>query len=171
MDTQETFAAKGAFASVMPRFDPAGLESRTSGRAGYLAEQMRRMNERIDRLAERMEHMEKCMARMEHMAAHMERIEHMEKCMEHMKERMECMEKRTDRLELRYDAMEESGSMEFQAVRTEMEVVYKTLFQQIDMVNGKADRILFTKDIHEYDRLKARVEALELGFGRRCDML
>ena len=140
MDTQETFAAKGAFASVMPRFDPAGLEGRTSGRAGYLAEQMRRMNERIDRLAERMEH---------------------------MKERMECMEKRADRLELRYDAMEESGSMEFQAVRTEMEVVYKTLFQQIDMVNGKADRILFTKDIHEYDRLKARVEALELGFGRR----
>lgn len=79
-------------------------------------------------------------------------------------ERIGRLEERMDRLEERMDKIEADMNMEFQAVRTEMDVLYKTLQKEIDMVNDKVDRLLLMKDVVEYDKINIRLEVLEKGY-------
>ena len=93
-----------------------------------------------------------------------ERIGRLEERMDRLEERMDSLEKRMDRLEERVDKLEADMNMEFQAVRTEMDVLYKTLQKEIDMVNDKVDRLLLMKDVVEYDKINIRLEVLEKGY-------
>ena len=93
-----------------------------------------------------------------------ERIGRLEERMDRLEERMDSLEKRMDRLEERVDKLEADMNMEFQAVRTEMDVLYKTLQKEIDMVNDKVDRLLLMKNVDEYDKINIRLEVLEKGY-------
>lgn len=78
--------------------------------------------------------------------------------------RMDKLESRMVKLEDKVDNLEFSMNLEFQAVRTEMEVVDKSLKKEIGILSSKVDRLLFTKDVEGYDELKVRVDVLEKGY-------
>ena len=54
--------------------------------------------------------------------------------------------------------------MEIQAVRTEMEVVNRSLKQDISFLNDKIDRIIFLKDVEGIEKMKIRIDVLEQGY-------
>lgn len=74
------------------------------------------------------------------------------------------LDSRMDRLEGKVESLESNMNLEFQAVRTEMEVVDKSLKKEINILSIKVDRLLFTKDVEGYDELKVRVDVLEKGY-------
>ena len=79
-------------------------------------------------------------------------------------DRMDKLDGRMDKLDGRIDNLESNMNMEFQAVRTEMEVVDKSLKKEISILSSKVDRLLFTKDVEGYEQLKVRVDVLEKGY-------
>lgn len=81
-----------------------------------------------------------------------------------IEERLDRFEARIGSLEARMDKLEADMNMEFQAVRTEMDVLYKTLQKEMDMVNDKVDRLMLMKDVDEYDKINIRLEVLEKGY-------
>ena len=79
-------------------------------------------------------------------------------------ERMDQLDGRMDQLDDRIDNLESNMNMEFRAVRTEMEVVDKSLKKEMGILSSKVDRLLFTKDVEGYEQLKVRVDVLEKGY-------
>lgn len=84
--------------------------------------------------------------------------------LERMDTRMDKLESGLTGLNSRIDELESNMSLEFYAVRTEMDVVNKSLKKEIDMLNNKVDRLLFTKDVEGYDKIDARLMVLEEGY-------
>ena len=95
--------------------------------------------------------------------------------MDNLESRMDRQESRMDKLEIKIDSVESGLNrkidnleanvfMEIQAVRTEMEVVNKSLKQDIGVLDQKIDRLLFTKDVDGYEQMKVRIEVLEDGY-------
>ena len=83
---------------------------------------------------------------------------------DHLEDKVDHLEEKVDHLEDKVDNLESNMNMEFQAVRTEMEFVHNSLKQEIDMVNGKVDRLIIARDVEEYDQIKVRVDVLEKGY-------
>ena len=83
---------------------------------------------------------------------------------DHLEGKVDHLEEKVDHLEDKVDNLESNMNMEFQAVRTEMEFVHNSLKQEIDMVNGKVDRLIIARDVEEYDQIKVRVDVLEKGY-------
>ena len=71
---------------------------------------------------------------------------------------------RMDKLDDRMDKLEFSMNMEFYAVRTEMDVMNKSLKKEISVLSSKVDRLMFEKDVEGYDKINVRLEALERGY-------
>lgn len=84
--------------------------------------------------------------------------------LERMDTRMDKMESGLNGLNTRMDKLESDMNMEFYAVRTEMEVVNKSLKKEIDILNNKIDRLMFVKDVEGYDKMNSRLEVLEEGY-------
>ena len=85
--------------------------------------------------------------------------------------RMDQLDSRMDQLETglnglngRMDKLESDINMEFYAVRKEMDVLNKSLQEQIDVLGSKVDRLMFTKDVEGYDKIDARLTVLENGY-------
>ena len=68
------------------------------------------------------------------------------------------------KLSKKIDNLESNVFMEIQAVRTEMEVVNRSLKRDISVLDQKIDRLMFSKDVDGYERMKVRVEVLEEGY-------
>ncbi|MDE6738259.1 MAG: hypothetical protein K2K07_04120 [Lachnospiraceae bacterium] len=64
----------------------------------------------------------------------------------------------------RIDTLETNINMEIQAVRTEMEVVNRSLKQDIGFLNDKIDRIIILKDVEGIEKMKIRIDVLEQGY-------
>lgn len=109
------------------------------------------INARLDKIEERLDRLEA-------------RIGSLETRMDKLEMRMDSLEARMNRLEAKVNKLEADMNMEFQAVRTEMDVLYKTLQKEIDMVNDKVDRLLLMKNVDEYDKINIRLEVLEKGY-------
>ncbi len=54
--------------------------------------------------------------------------------------------------------------MEFRAVRIEMDVVNKSLKEDISILNDKVDRLMYTKDVDGYEKMKIQVNLLTQGY-------
>lgn len=93
-----------------------------------------------------------------------ERMDAVENGITTLTERMDAVESGITGLTERMDTLEENINMEFWAVRTEMDGLYKSLRQDIVILNHKADRLMFSKDVEGYDRMKVRVDVLEKGY-------
>lgn len=82
--------------------------------------------------------------------------------------RMDSLDSKIDsvesRLNKKIDNLESNVFMEIQAVRTEMEGVNRSLKRDIGVLDQKIDRLMFSKDVDGYDRMKVRVEVLENGY-------
>lgn len=78
--------------------------------------------------------------------------------------RMDKLDDRMDKLDGRIDKLESNMNMEFYAVRTEMDVMNKSLKKEISVLSSKVDRLMFVKDVEEYDKINVRLEALERGY-------
>lgn len=138
------------FTAVISRMDSMNsrMEAMESG-----------LNGRMDSMESRMNSME---SRMEAMESGLnDRMDSMEGHMEAMEGHMEAME---TRLNDRIDNLESNMDMEFKAVRTEMNVVYKTLKKDISILDDKIDRIMYTKDVDGHERMKIQVELLAKGY-------
>ncbi|MCM1123382.1 MAG: hypothetical protein NC416_12440 [Eubacterium sp.] len=81
-----------------------------------------------------------------------------------LNKRLDNLETRVDNLESRFNKMESDMDMEFKAVRTEMDVAYKMLKQDISVLNGKFDRLMYTKDVDGYEKMKIQVDLLTRGY-------
>lgn len=92
------------------------------------------------------------------------RMDKLEGRMDKLEGKVDKLDSRMDKLEDKVDNLEFSMNLEFQAVRTEMEVVDKSLKKEIGILSSKVDRLLFTKDVEGYDELKVRVDVLEKGY-------
>lgn len=84
--------------------------------------------------------------------------------LERMDTRMDKLESGLTGLNSRIDELESNMSLEFYAVRTEMDVVNKSLKKEIDILSNKVDRLMFTKDVEGYDKIDARLMVLEEGY-------
>ena len=78
--------------------------------------------------------------------------------------RMDSMENGFNGLNDRMDKLESNMNMEFYAVRTEMDVLNKSLKKEIGVLSGKVDRLMFTKDVEGYEKINTRLEVLEKGY-------
>lgn len=78
--------------------------------------------------------------------------------------RMDSMVVGVNGLDGRMDNLESDMNMEFYAVRMEMDTLNKSLKKEIDMLSGKVDRLMFTKDVEGYDNINIRLEMLERGY-------
>ena len=94
----------------------------------------------------------------------LERMDKLDGRMDKLDSRMDKLDGRMDQLDDRIDNLESNMNMEFRAVRTEMEVVDKSLKKEIGILSSKVDRLLFTKDVEGYEQLKVRVDVLEKGY-------
>ena len=92
------------------------------------------------------------------------RMDKLEGRMDRLEDKVDKLEGRMDKLEDKVESLESNMNLEFQAVRTEMEVVDKSLKKEINILSIKVDRLLFTKDVEGYDELKVRVDVLEKGY-------
>lgn len=92
------------------------------------------------------------------------RLDNMDGRLDSIDGRQDSMDSRLDNLESRFDKMESDMHMEFKAVRTEMDVAYKMLKQDIFVLNDKMDRIIYTKDIAGSEKMKIQVELLTKGY-------
>lgn len=115
---------------------------------------------------------------LEHISVIEERIGAIEERMDALEARMDALEARMDALEARVDAMEKriddmkaDFDMEIQAVRTEMEVVYKALKKDIAVLDSKIDRLSYTKDVDGFDKINIRIEVLEDGYRELREMI
>lgn len=90
-------------------------------------------------------------------------------------ERMDSMEsgltglgERIDRVEFglseRIDKLHSDMNMEFWAVRTEMNGVNESLKRDISILNDKVDRLMYTKDVDGYEKMKIQVDVLTQGY-------
>ncbi|MCM1268915.1 MAG: hypothetical protein NC302_13515 [Bacteroidales bacterium] len=116
-----------------------------------LGAQMNRLEERMDRVEERLDRVE-------------ERLDRVEERLDRVEERLDRVEERLDNMEARIDSLELDINMEFQAVRTEMGVVYKFSKEDAVRLEDKIDRISYTKDVEGYDKVNVRLEVLEEGY-------
>lgn len=78
--------------------------------------------------------------------------------------RMDKLDSRMDKLDSRIDKLESNMNMEFYAVRKEMDVLNKTLKKEINALSSKVDKLMFAKDVEEYDKVNIRLEVLERGY-------
>ena len=90
-------------------------------------------------------------------------------------ERMDSMESGlsglTDKVESglsglseRIDKLQSDMNMEFWAVRTEMNGVNESLKKDISILNDKVDRLMYTKDVDGYEKMKMQVDLLAQGY-------
>ena len=114
-----------------------------------------RMDTMESGLTNRMDHLENSVnTRMDKMDSRMDK---MDSRMDRLETRIDKIDSRMDKLESRMDHLESDMDMEFKAVRVEMDVVYKSL-------NDKLDRLLVTKDVDGYEKLKIQVDVLTQGY-------
>ncbi len=78
--------------------------------------------------------------------------------------RVDGVENGLNNLSDKLDAMESDINMEIQAVRTEMEVVNKSLKRDIGFLNEKVDHIMILKDVEGIGKMKIRLDVLEQGY-------
>ena len=92
------------------------------------------------------------------------RMDSLDSRMDCLDSRMDSLKTRTDKIDMRLDHLEADVDMEFKAVRTEMDVVYHSLRQDIAAVNDKIDRLMFIKDVDGYEKMKIQVDVLTQGY-------
>ncbi len=78
--------------------------------------------------------------------------------------RMDKVESGLTGLTERIDKLESNMDMEFRAVRIEMDVVNKSLKEDISILNDKVDRLMYTKDVDGYEKMKIQVNLLTKGY-------
>lgn len=78
--------------------------------------------------------------------------------------RMDKMETGLSGLNGRINKLESDMNMEFRAVRTEMDVVNKSLKKDISVLNDKVDRLMYIKDVDGYEKMKIQVDLLTQGY-------
>lgn len=78
--------------------------------------------------------------------------------------KFDTLETGQKKLHGRIDTLEDNINMEIQAVRTEMDMVYKSLKQDVGFLNDKVDRILILKDVDGVEKMKIRLDVLEQGY-------
>ena len=78
--------------------------------------------------------------------------------------KFDTLETGQKKLHGRIDTLEDNINMEIQAVRTEMDMVYKSLKQDVGFLNDKVDRILILKDVDGVEKIKIRLDVLEQGY-------
>lgn len=127
------------------------------------------LNRKIDGLETRMDKMESGLnGRMDGLETRMDgletRMDGLETRMDGLETRIGGLEIRVDGLGNRIDKMKSDNDMEFQAVRMEMDVANKSLKKDISVLNDKIDRLMFTKDVDGYEKMKIQVEALTQGY-------
>ena len=81
-----------------------------------------------------------------------------------LNERIDKVETGLSGLSERIDDLESDMNMEFRAVRTEMDVVNKSLKKDISILNDKIDRLMYTKDVDGYEKMKIQVDLLTQGY-------
>lgn len=135
------------------------------GRMDKLDEDNQTILERIGAIEERMDALEARMDAIE------KRMDALEARMDAIEERMDALEARVDAMEKRIDDMKADFDMEIQAVRTEMEVVYKALKKDIAVLDSKIDRLSYTKDVDGFDKINIRIEVLEDGYRELREMI
>ena len=64
----------------------------------------------------------------------------------------------------RIDKLDSDIDLEFYAVRKEMDEMNKLIQKQINVLDSKVDRLMFTKDVEGYDKINIRFEVLERGY-------
>lgn len=133
------------FMTILNRMDTMGTSF------SKLDSRMDRLEGKVDKLDSRMDKLEGRMDRLE------DKVDNLEG-------KVDKLEGRMDKLEDKVESLESNMNLEFQAVRTEMEVVDKSLKKEINILSIKVDRLLFTKDVEGYDELKVRVDVLEKGY-------
>lgn len=84
--------------------------------------------------------------------------------MDNLESKIGNLDTRMDSLESRMDSLESNMDLEFRAVRTEMDVVYKTLKKDISALDNKMDRLMYTKDVEGHEKMKMQVELLTKGY-------
>lgn len=94
----------------------------------------------------------------------MRRMDTVETGIVNLTDRMDAVETSITKLTGRVDTLETDINMEFWAVRMEMDSLNKSLKQDIVVLNNKVDRLMFSKDVEGYDRIRTRVEVLERGY-------
>ena len=92
------------------------------------------------------------------------RVEAVEDSVTNLTTRMEAVEDSVTNLTSRMDSFEASINMEFWAVRVEMDDMHKELKQEIKVVGDKVDRLMFSKDVEGYNKMKIRIDVLETGY-------
>ena len=134
MDSMET-----GFHGLNARMDQleTGLNNRMDKLETSLNERMDKLDDRMDKLDDRMDKLDG---------------------------RMDKIDGRIDKLDDRIDKLESDMNMEFYAVRTEMDVLNKSLNKQFDMLSGKVDRLMLTMDVEGYDQINIRLDVLERGY-------
>ncbi len=93
-----------------------------------------------------------------------ERMDVVESSITNLTGRVDVLENSVIKLTTRVDTLEASINMEFWAVRMEMDSLDKSLKQEIVVLVCKIDRLMFSKDVDGYERMKTRVEVLEQGY-------
>lgn len=165
------------FAAIMMRLDTVEISlkdlSGVNGKMDCLNDRMDGLDSRMDNLDSRMDGLD---SRMDSLDSRMDNLEEsLNSRMDKLDDRMDQLDARVDKLDAKIDCvelglnqkidnLEANVFMEIQAVRTEMEVVNKSLKQDIGVLDQKIDRLLFTKDVDGYEKLKIRVEVLEDGY-------
>ena len=64
----------------------------------------------------------------------------------------------------RMDKLESDINLEFYAVRKEMDVMNKLIQKQINILDSKVYRLMFTKNVEGYDKINIRLDVLERGY-------
>ena len=98
------------------------------------------MEERMDRLEERMDHMEERMDRLEERMDHMEeRMDRLEERMDHMEERMNSLEKQAEKMERRLGKIEIGQENSILPRLQNIEACYLSTYQRYCVNAGKME--------------------------------
>ncbi len=81
-----------------------------------------------------------------------------------LSERIDKVESGLTGLGERIDKLQSDMNMEFWAVRTEMNGVNESLKKDISILNDKVDRLMYTKDVDGYEKMKMQVDLLAQGY-------
>lgn len=93
-----------------------------------------------------------------------EKVDNLETGMTGLSERMDNLETGMTGLSERMDNLESNMDLEFYAVRIEMEALNQSLKKDISIVNDKVDRLMYTKDVDGYEKMKIQVDLLTQGY-------
>ena len=140
------------FSAIMGRMDT--LDNGIARLAG----RMDAVENSITQLAGRMDAVENSITQL---AGRMDAVEN---SITRLTERVDTLENSVAQLTERVDTLETNMNMEFWAVRTEMDRMNESLKQDIGALNNKVDRLMFSKDVEGYERMKIRVDVLERGY-------